>query len=449
VATVVVKVSERHVSPVSVVSRGDHGHDSSTVGVDEMLKHASETGRSVHGRVSGETRAAIEHAFDLDMARPGERRITIPSDGVTDIVRHRAPTDRADVRDVGVNRPGDGHGRDGVDQRAQREPSVESTSHDQAARGERVDAGRHDAEDDGDIADDVVLRQFRPDYLDHAPEGEPDESQESDGGSHRRDSGRHDAPDVHRDPPADRGSAGGDDRAKPGDIASRLDGKDVPGKAAEPERPTPSAREAGADRHGIDRSDVHPTTDDLLGEGAVRELGFDPGREPGVLGDRFKPGVLDSYGEVAKKLDSSRQERAKAASELGTAKYLVAERKALVGFRSETAPTGERTPDTMVRWGPDDPGRLTDLKALQQQATISSVKHGIRHGSRSVSADPDGAVVIDGRSKGLTEDIATRAWESRLREGRTMAAEVHFILDDGRWLTLSRDRGIRGGGADV
>jgi hypothetical protein len=151
---------------------------------------------------------------------------------------------------------------------------------------------------------------------------------------------------------------------------------------------------------------------------------FDPAFHPGAMGEHYQPGVFDPANEFTDK------ERA------------IADRLAEDGEMVNQRPTdhgasGQRNPDTMVRTGPGDPGRITEFKTLESDSNSAIQRNILQSGEQ---AGGDGAVVIDGRQVGLTRDVAVRGYQravgNSLAHGKTMPGLVRVILGDGSIITL-------------
>jgi hypothetical protein len=91
----------------------------------------------------------------------------------------------------------------------------------------------------------------------------------------------------------------------------------------------------------------------------------------------------------------------------------------------------------MVRKDPADEGVITEFKTPESGGR-NAVKRLVNTASHQVP--PDGEVVIDGRPVGLTEEVAARAFGgAKNQPGGRIAAKVHFILGDGRFVTYVRE----------
>ncbi|MQA24852.1 MAG: hypothetical protein GEU94_05140 [Micromonosporaceae bacterium] len=123
--------------------------------------------------------------------------------------------------------------------------------------------------------------------------------------------------------------------------------------------------------------------------------------------------------------------------------YLVAGYAALVHRRPEDhTREGWKMPDAIVRYGPDDPGRITEFKTLTK-TTTTAVKNDIIRAGGQLAPYGGGDVVIDGRNVGLTEDVARRGYvraagQAR-QHGQPMPQRARIILGDSRTIDLGEE----------
>nr|WP_238356703.1 hypothetical protein [Kribbella italica] len=160
----------------------------------------------------------------------------------------------------------------------------------------------------------------------------------------------------------------------------------------------------------------------------VGETEFDPAFEPRALGVDFAPGVHDPGGSFKP-------------HEIPTA-----ERLAENGWRVDARPPDHKTqrhknPDVMLRKSGQDPGVRVEIKA-PISSKLSAIKRNIRDASKQ--AKEGGEVVIDGRTIDLSEFDMHEAFRSAcLQEGSPVSRRVHFILGDGRLVTLLKEMHVR------
>jgi hypothetical protein len=165
-----------------------------------------------------------------------------------------------------------------------------------------------------------------------------------------------------------------------------------------------------------------------VGEAEFDPVEFDPAFDPRPLGLDFAPGVHDPGGTFKP-------------HEIPTA-----ERLAENGWRVDARPEDHGTqhhknPDVMLRKSAQDAGTRVEIKA-PRSGTIKAIKRNIRDASKQ--AKEDGEAVIDGRLIDLTEHDMHDAFRSAcLQEGSPVARAVHFILGDGRLVTLLKEMHVR------
>jgi hypothetical protein len=184
--------------------------------------------------------------------------------------------------------------------------------------------------------------------------------------------------------------------------------------------PTTAGSVPGADGQGWRPGDS--------GFGVSDKAGFDPAFHHKALGDEFAPGVHDPDGKFVSK------ERA------------IADRLEQEGWRVDARREDHtiehmKNPESMVRRDPADEGRITEFKTLEPTPNgkpVNAAKRNINDASDQVP--PDGEVVIDASKVGLTEEDAGRAWRKALGQpGKTVAAQVHIILEGGRIVTFEKE----------
>jgi hypothetical protein len=81
---------------------------------------------------------------------------------------------------------------------------------------------------------------------------------------------------------------------------------------------------------------------------------------------------------------------------------------------------GLTNPDAMVRWSPEDPGTITELKTLApgDDATDKTVQNNIRAAARQLRRHGGGDVVIDARGTSLQLAEAERGYRRVAGEWR-------------------------------
>ncbi|MBX6748462.1 MAG: hypothetical protein IRY85_02130 [Micromonosporaceae bacterium] len=146
----------------------------------------------------------------------------------------------------------------------------------------------------------------------------------------------------------------------------------------------------------------------------------------GPLGKDFKPGVVETNYKFRPK-------------ERSIGQYFADRGVRVESVKPVDNVNDFKNPDSVFRWSPDDPGRLTELKALASPNS-SAVRHNITEAGSQLGPHGGGDVVIDGRNVGLTEAEARRGYARTV--GQTaqhqtyMPDTVYIILGDGTLLTL-------------
>lgn len=160
----------------------------------------------------------------------------------------------------------------------------------------------------------------------------------------------------------------------------------------------------------------------------VAPVDFDPAFDLRPLGPNFAPGIHDPQGSFN-------------ADELEVAKVL--ERQ---GWRIDARPPDHDTqnnknPDAALRRNGTDDGLAIEFKTLRR-ASLSAVKRNMLGGTAQATQDrPLGEVIVDGRTVGLTQAMADRAYRmARGQPGKAVARVVHVILGDGRLLTYTKEQ---------
>ncbi|MGI4895755.1 MAG: hypothetical protein ACRYF3_11650 [Janthinobacterium lividum] len=147
--------------------------------------------------------------------------------------------------------------------------------------------------------------------------------------------------------------------------------------------------------------------------------------EPGPLGATFQVGTFGKpFNEV----------------EQATADAVAEHFDASVHFRPQD-PLGDQNPDSVIRRSPDDPGTLTEFKALvirNPSTNVSNaIKNNIKKGSSQLNEQGGGDLVIDGRPINLTLEEADRGWRRALGEAkiqnRVLPSHVWMILGNGHF----------------
>jgi hypothetical protein len=226
---------------------------------------------------------------------------------------------------------------------------------------------------------------------------------------------------------------------------STLSSPPVPGEPAVPTKPgpdKPGPDKPGPDKPGTDKPreavETPPITDAHWAD------------NPGPLGDKYQSGVYDPHNALTGKPGAVAKKERTTADKLAQDSSPGANDGAAVHFRSENSPPGQPNPDAMVRYGPDDPGRITELKTLESP-TQNAVQANIREARHSLRRD-GGDAVIDGQTAGLTRDTADAGYDEANRKAsavKPMPGQVRFILNDGSQYTRSADtRGADTRGAE-
>ncbi|MEJ2886983.1 WXG100-like domain-containing protein [Actinomycetospora aeridis] len=163
----------------------------------------------------------------------------------------------------------------------------------------------------------------------------------------------------------------------------------------------------------------HPAPDgDLLrGWGDGIRAALEP-TDWGRLYGAWRPGLDESANRLL-------------AHERLTAQRL-ADEGAMVHSRRPREVKDYKNPDVIVRAGPQDPGTYTELKVA---SSSSSVSNRIRDANAQLADLGGGHIVIDGRTTGLTAEMATDGWRRALRNmtrpGETPPESVRVLLSDG------------------
>ncbi|GAA1603093.1 hypothetical protein [Actinoplanes couchii] len=152
----------------------------------------------------------------------------------------------------------------------------------------------------------------------------------------------------------------------------------------------------------------------------------DAGAERVSLGGAFRAGVDDPEKLFADK-------------ERSIADLLAAEGRMVHPRRRVEDVTGLTSPDAMVRSGPDDPGVVTEFKT-PESASSSSMRSNILAAGKQLAPHGGGDVVIDGRSAGVTEEVARHGWARAAGQARVHGSALpdraRVILADGTMLEL-------------
>lgn len=149
---------------------------------------------------------------------------------------------------------------------------------------------------------------------------------------------------------------------------------------------------------------------------------FDPAFDNRPLGPEFTPGIHDPLKSFKPK------ERA------------IADRLAEEGWRIDARPEDhtrhkQKNPDVMVRKGSDRAGVIIEFKT-PESGSSNAVKRSMHQGSKQASE-----IVIDGRPVGITEEVAWRSFRRECGQpGAVVAAVIHVILGDGRWVTFTKEQ---------
>ncbi|TCC29021.1 hypothetical protein [Kribbella speibonae] len=152
---------------------------------------------------------------------------------------------------------------------------------------------------------------------------------------------------------------------------------------------------------------------------------FDPAFDFRPMGADFTPGVHDPENSFKPK------ERA------------IADRLAAEGWRidarlADHTQDRSKNPDVMVRKAQDVDGVIIEFKTLESGKS-NAVKRNIHEATEQ--AGERGEILIDGRTVGLSEDVALRSFRRALGQpGGRVAGVVHVILGDGRLITYTKEQ---------
>jgi hypothetical protein len=142
----------------------------------------------------------------------------------------------------------------------------------------------------------------------------------------------------------------------------------------------------------------------------------------GAQGGRFTPGVHELPGA-----------RPFQPHERPTADLLASEGKSVYS-RAEVNAQKIKNPDALVRVGPDDPGTYTEFKQ-PQRPTDAAVKEEIRRAAKQLHQYGGGDLVLDGRAKGLSREVAETGLRRALGQARThgsvLPSRIRIVLEDG------------------
>ena len=146
----------------------------------------------------------------------------------------------------------------------------------------------------------------------------------------------------------------------------------------------------------------------------------------GVLGQFFKKGVHDEGNLFSPK-------------ERAIADWLAAHGADVRSRPADHTVHKKKNPDSIVRYGPTDPGTVTEFKTLER-ASSSAVKDRLFKAGKQLSEE-GGAAIIDGRQAGLTREIAEQGWLRTLGQakatGQAVPSQVVILLKDGSDLRLT------------
>ncbi|WP_433159615.1 hypothetical protein [Kribbella sp. CA-247076] len=149
---------------------------------------------------------------------------------------------------------------------------------------------------------------------------------------------------------------------------------------------------------------------------------FDPAFDNRPLGPDFTPGVHDPLDSFVPK------ERA------------IADRLAEEGWRvdaliADHTEDGLKNPDVMVRKSRHGEGVVVEFKT-PESGTSNAVKRLMHEASEQADE-----IVIDGRPPGVSEEVAWRSFRRACGQpGKPLAAVVHVILGDGRFVTYKKEQ---------
>lgn len=159
----------------------------------------------------------------------------------------------------------------------------------------------------------------------------------------------------------------------------------------------------------------------LRAPGGVIRAALDPPNWGPQLG-RFRVGVHEGPGARFQP------------HERPTADLLAGENRS-VHARPVIEKPGIANPDTLVRNGPRDPGTYTEFKRPQAM-TSGAVKNEIMKAGKQLDGYGGGELVLDGRTVGLTEEVARQALARALGQsashGSRLPTTIRLVLGDGR-----------------
>jgi hypothetical protein len=94
----------------------------------------------------------------------------------------------------------------------------------------------------------------------------------------------------------------------------------------------------------------------------------------------------------------------------------------------------KKNPDSMVRTSPEDPGTVTEFKALES-ASSNGVRQNILAAAKQVDQYGGGDAILDGREVKLTDEDARRGYSRAVGQARQvnlpMPDRVMIIMGDG------------------
>ncbi|GAA4766723.1 WXG100 family type VII secretion target [Actinomycetospora chibensis] len=156
----------------------------------------------------------------------------------------------------------------------------------------------------------------------------------------------------------------------------------------------------------------------LRGPGGGIRAALEP-TDWGPLHGAWRPGLDESASRLLPK-------------ERVTARLLEDE-GAMVHSRAPRSVEKYGNPDLLVRRGPHDGGTYTEVKEVSN--TSNSVSRRMREALDQLDGVGGGQVVLDGRAKDLTADVAKEGWDRALRHlersGRPIPDDVRIVLGDG------------------
>ncbi len=148
-------------------------------------------------------------------------------------------------------------------------------------------------------------------------------------------------------------------------------------------------------------------------------------------GDRFEPGLHGLTGSTAHK-------------EIAAAQVLADEGADVRFIPPDHSIEGLKNPDLIVRYGPDDPGTVVELKT-PNSPTDRAVEKNIRMAAHQLQGS--GHVLLDGRPSGIQSEVAVngirKAWSQSVASGKYQGFpdRIRVVLNGGSDVVAERIAG--------